>query len=41
MAEIAGPAWTPAHEQAWSAAFGVVAGAMIEGAEQAMLQAAA
>lgn len=41
MAEIAGPAWTPAYEQAWSAAFGVVAGAMIEGAEQAMLQAAA
>jgi hemoglobin-like flavoprotein len=41
MAEIAGPAWTPAYEQAWTAAFGVVAGAMIEGAEQAKLAAAA
>ena len=41
MAEIAGPAWTPAYERAWTAAFGVVAGAMIEGAEQAKLAAAA
>jgi hemoglobin-like flavoprotein len=41
MAEIAGPAWTPEYERAWTAAFGVVAGAMIEGAEQAALENAA
>jgi len=35
MAEIAGTAWTDEYEQAWSAAFGVVAGAMIEGAMSA------
>ena len=35
MAEIAGPAWTDEYEQAWSAAFGIVAGAMIEGAMSA------
>jgi methyl-accepting chemotaxis protein len=33
MAEIAGDTWRPEHEQAWSAAFAVVAGAMIDGAE--------
>src|SRR5215210_1627219 len=32
MAEIAGDAWRPEYEQAWSAAFGVVAGAMLDGA---------
>jgi hemoglobin-like flavoprotein len=32
MAEIAGDAWRPEHERAWSAAFGVVAGAMLDGA---------
>ena len=32
MAEIAGDAWTPEFELAWSEAFSVVAGAMIEGA---------
>jgi methyl-accepting chemotaxis protein len=32
MAEIAGPAWRPEYERAWSAAFGIVAGAMLEGA---------
>ena len=41
MAEIAGPAWTPEYERAWTAAFEVVAGAMIEGAEQAALENAA
>ena len=35
MAAVAGEAWTPEIEQAWSAAYAVVAGAMIEGAEQA------
>lgn len=41
MAEIAGPAWTPEFERAWKEAFSVVAGAMIEGAEAAELEAAA
>ncbi len=41
MAEIAGPAWSPEYERAWTAAFGIVAGAMIAGAEQAKLEAAA
>jgi hemoglobin-like flavoprotein len=35
MAAVAGDAWTPEIEQAWAAAYAVVAGAMIEGAEQA------
>jgi len=37
MAEIAGTAWTDPYEQAWSAAFEIVAGAMIEGAMSAEL----
>ena len=41
MAEIAGDAWTPAYEQAWAGAFAIVAGAMIEGAENVELGAAA
>jgi hemoglobin-like flavoprotein len=41
MAEIAGPAWTADYERAWGEAFGIVAGAMIEGAEAAKLEAAA
>lgn len=41
MATIAGPAWRPEHERAWSAAFAIVAGAMLEGAESASLEAAA
>jgi hemoglobin-like flavoprotein len=41
MAEIAGPDWKPEYEQAWSAAFGVVAGAMLAGAAEAELAAAA
>ena len=32
MADVAGPAWRPHHERAWSAALDVVAGAMLEGA---------
>jgi hemoglobin-like flavoprotein len=32
MAEIAGDAWTPEFEVAWTAAFAVVAGAMLDGA---------
>src|SRR5213075_716043 len=39
MAEIAGPAWLPEYERAWANAFGVVAGAMLEGAEAAALDA--
>ena len=41
MAEIAGSAWTPRYAQAWSGAFGIVASAMLEGAERAQLEAAA
>jgi hemoglobin-like flavoprotein len=41
MARVAGPAWKPEHEAAWPKAFGVVAAAMIEGAEAAQLDAAA
>jgi hemoglobin-like flavoprotein len=41
MAEVAGPAWLPEYERAWAAAFEIVAGAMIEGAERASLDAAA
>ena len=32
MAEIAGPAWCPEYGRAWGVAFGIVAGAMLEGA---------
>jgi len=32
MAEVAGEAWRPEYARAWQAAFGVVAGAMLEGA---------
>ena len=41
MAAVAGPAWQPEHERAWSEAFSVVAWAMMEGAEAAELQSAA
>jgi hemoglobin-like flavoprotein len=41
MAAVAGPAWTAEYERAWTEAFGVVAGAMIEGAERATLDEAA
>jgi len=41
MATVAGPAWRSEHERAWREAFGIVAGAMIEGANTAALKAAA
>ena len=41
MASVAGPAWRTEYEHAWAEAFGVVAGAMIEGAESAALDEAA
>jgi hemoglobin-like flavoprotein len=41
MAAIAGPAWKPEYEQAWGAAFGIVAGTMMEGAAEAELAKAA
>jgi hemoglobin-like flavoprotein len=41
MAEIAGSDWRPEYEEAWSAAFDVVAGAMVAGAAEAELAAAA
>ena len=41
MAAVAGDAWKPEYEHAWSSAFELVAGAMLEGAEQAALEAAA
>ena len=41
MAAVAGSAWEPEHERAWSEAFAVVAGAMLDGARTAALEAAA
>jgi hemoglobin-like flavoprotein len=41
MAEIAGDAWENRFAEAWSEAFGVVAGAMIAGAAEAELAVAA
>jgi len=41
MAAIAGPAWTREYEQAWGAAFEIVAGTMLEGAAEAELARAA
>jgi len=41
MATIAGPAWRSEHERAWGEAFAVVAGAMVDGATAAVLEAAA
>jgi hemoglobin-like flavoprotein len=41
MAKVAGSVWRAEHERAWAEAFGVVAGAMLEGAEAAALEAAA
>jgi len=37
MAELAGDAWQPAHERAWSGAFEIVASTMLEGAADATL----
>src|SRR5439155_13311823 len=39
MAEIADEAWRPEYERAWSEAFAVVAGAMVEGAESVAVEA--
>jgi methyl-accepting chemotaxis protein len=41
MAEVAGPAWRREYADAWTEAFGVVAGAMMAGAAAAGLEAAA
>jgi hemoglobin-like flavoprotein len=41
MATVAGDAWAPAYEIAWSDALAIVAATMLEGAEQATLAAAA
>ena len=41
MAEIAGVAWTAEYERAWGEAFGIVAGAMLEGAEMMSVENAA
>ena len=41
MAHVAGPAWEPRFGKAWSEAFGVVAGVMLEGAAEAELALAA
>ena len=41
MATIAGAAWRSEHERAWREAFGIVAGAMLDGANTAALEAAA
>ena len=41
MAAVAGDEWKPEYESAWSSAFEIVAGAMLEGAEEVQLEAAA
>lgn len=41
MATIAGDAWTPEYQRAWSETFELVAATMLEGAQQATLDAAA
>ena len=41
MADVAGAAWRPEYSAAWAAAFGVVAGAMLDGAAAAELADAA
>jgi hemoglobin-like flavoprotein len=38
MAEVAGDAWTARYAAAWEEAFGVVAGAMIAGADEALAE---
>ena len=40
MAEVAGPAWRPHYKRAWTAAFDVVACAMLDGAAAECRQAA-
>ena len=41
MAEVAGPDWRDEYAEAWAEAYGVVAGAMMEGAAEAELAEAA
>ena len=41
MATVAGESWEPRFEAAWTEAFGVVAGAMLEGAAEAQYAVAA
>ena len=41
MAALAGDAWKPEYETSWAGAFDIVAGAMIEGAQEAELAAVA
>jgi methyl-accepting chemotaxis protein len=41
LAAVAGDAWTPEYEQAWSEAFDVVAATMLAGAEEATVRLAA
>jgi methyl-accepting chemotaxis protein len=41
MASVAGPAWSLEYEVAWGKAFSIVAGAMIDGANEAGLELAA
>ncbi len=41
MATVAGEAWEPRYAEAWGEAFGVVAGAMLEGAAEVQLAVAA
>jgi hemoglobin-like flavoprotein len=41
MAAVAADAWRPEYEHAWGAAFEIAAGAMIDGANEANLEAAA
>jgi hemoglobin-like flavoprotein len=41
ISTVAGEAWEPRFEAAWTEAFGVVAGAMIEGANEAQFAVAA
>ena len=41
MAHVAGPGWEPRFAKAWTEAFGVVAGAMLEGAREAEVALAA
>ena len=40
MAEVAGDAWEPRYERAWTAAFDVVAHAMLDGASRQLAMAA-
>ena len=40
MAEVAGAAWHPSYARAWTAAFDVVAGAMLDGAAAELRMAA-